>query len=144
MPFQKSFSKINLDHFIWGALNLAGWHDVKSNFPLIELDASLYPDGIVITGWEIDASVADPTTELDMNLMYCDDPTTGAFPGANAVLVDVMDTTTGNSSEADMSNSDLTSGVIPTGKFMYLDMDTDPTDDNTFYFIKIEFYIPES
>ena len=135
---------IPLRHMIFGNLGLDSAYDRNTNLALIELDATVFPDGIVITGWEVDASEADPTTELDANLTYCDDATTGAFPGANPTLVDVLDTTTGNSSEADMSNSDLASGVIPAGKFIYIDLDADPADTDNYFMVKIEFYIPES
>ena len=135
---------IPLRNMLAGPLNLAAIYDLDTDYILLELDTSVFPDGIVITGWELDCFVADPVTEINANLMYCDDNTTGAFPGANATLVDVLDTTTGNSSCADMSGSDLGSGTIPAGKILYLDLDADPTDDDTFYQIKIKFYIPES
>ena len=76
--------------------------------------------------------------------MYCDDPGAGAFPGASPVLIDVLDTTTGNSGEATMSNSDLGSGVIPAGKWIYIDLDADPVDTDNYWVVKIKFYIPES
>jgi hypothetical protein len=62
------------------------------------------------------------TTELNANLKYCDAVTTGAFPGANPVLIDVLDSTTGNSECTDMSGSDLGSGVIPAGKIVYFNL----------------------
>ena len=135
---------IPLRHMIFGNLGLDAAYDRDTDLVLIELDSTIFPDGIVITGWEVDASAADPTTELDANLTYCDDPTTGAFPGASPTLVDVLNTTTGNSSEADMSNSDLTNGIIPAGTFLYIDMDADPVDTDNYWMVKIEFYIPES
>ena len=98
----------------------------------------------MITAWYVDCTVDDPTTELDANLRYCDAVGGGAFPGANETLIDVIDTTTGNSSETDMSNSDLGSGAIPTGKSVYIDLDADPTDANTQYHVRIHYYIPES
>lgn len=118
--------------------------DLDSDKWVWEFDATCYPDGIVITKWSVDANVADPAVELDANLMYCDALSAGAFPGANPVLVDVLDTTTGNSSEADMSNSDLGSGTIPGGKIMYVDIDVDPATTTDFFIVQIYFYQPES
>ena len=135
---------IPLRHMISGPLNLTAIYDVDSDYLVAELDATVFPDGIVITGWELDCSVADPTTEIDANLMYCDDNTTGVFPGANPVLIDVLDTTTGNSSCAVMSGSDLGSGVIPSAKMIYIDLDADPVDATTWYQLKIKYYVPES
>jgi hypothetical protein len=135
---------IPLRHVMYGPLFLSGAYDIETNYPLIELDATVYPNGIVITGWSISSSDADPTTELDANLRYSDAPGTGAFPGANEVLVDVLDTTTGNASEATMSSSDLGSGVIPSGKALYIDLDADPTDATAYWIWKMTYYIPES
>jgi len=135
---------IPLRHMIFGNLGLDAAYDRNTNLVLIELDSTIFPDGIVITGWEVDATKADPTTELDANLMNCDDPTTGAFPGADPTLIDVLNTTTGNSSEADMSSSDLTNGIVAAGQFIYIDIDADPVDTDNYFMVKIEFYIPES
>ena len=120
------------------------WYDSDAEIWLLDLFADRFPDGIVITKWYVDANVADPDVEMDLNLMYCDAVAGAAFPGANPVLIDVMDTTTGNSSETDMSNSDLTSGVIPTGKSLYLLFDADPEGTCTQLSVKIYYYIPES
>lgn len=135
---------IPLRHMIHGPLYLTGAYDIDTDYPIIHLDTTVFPDGIVITGWSISSTAADPTTELDANLMYCDDIGTGAFPGANPVLIDVLDTTTGNASCADMSTSDLGSGIIPADKVIYIDMDADPTDTDAYWILKIEYYIPES
>ena len=126
--------------------DLAGAWDVDAEWQLLDMDrgAGTFPDGIVILSWYVDCSVADPTTELNANLYYCDALVDGAFPGGGATLVDVLDTTTGNSSETDMSNSDLTSGVIPTAKILYILMDADPADATTVWSIIINYYIPES
>ena len=135
---------IPLRHMIFGPLGLDAAFDRNANLVMLELDTTIFPDGIVITAWSVDATVADPTTELDANLKYCDDPGAGAFPGANPVLIDVIDTTTGNSAETDMSQSDLGSGVIPAAKFIYILMDADPVDTDNYFMVKINFYIPES
>ena len=134
---------IPLNHMIQGNIG-TGVYDTDSDVWMIDLSSTVYPDGIVITAWYADCNEADPDTELDANLMYCDNVSVGAFPGANPILVDVMDTTTGNSVEATMSNSDLGSGVIPPGKTIYIDIDADPTSDTTLFHVAVRYYIPES
>ena len=134
---------IPLRHIAQGSLGTGDW-DTDPDVKIIELDSDVYPDGIIITAWDITCNEADPATELNANLKYCDDAGTGAFPGANAVLIDVLDTTTGDSSEATMSNSDLGSGTIPTGKTLYVLINADLVSDTTLFFVKIHFYIPES
>lgn len=134
---------ISSDRKITALITSGDW-DLDSDKWLHEFDSTVYPDGIVITKWAVDANVADPSVELDANLMYCDTLSNGAFPGANATLIDVLDTTTGNSSESDMSNSDLGSGTIPTGKILYIDIDVDPAIDTNFFVLQIWFYQPES
>jgi hypothetical protein len=121
-----------------------GDYDTDSDVKILELDSNVFPYGIVITRWEIECNEADPSTELDANLGYCDDQSTGAFPGANAVLIDVLDTTTGNSSETNMANSNLGSGIIPAGKTLYIDIDADLVSDTTLFSVKILYYIPSS
>jgi len=98
-----------------------------------------FPSGITITSWYVDCSSADPTTELNANLKYCDASGTGAFPGANPVLIDALDTTTGNSSRTDMSGSALGSGVIPANKIIYLELDANPVDLGVMWYITINF-----
>lgn len=122
----------------------SGDWDLDSDKFVYELDGTIFPDGIVITKWTVDANVADPAVELNANLMYCDALSNGAFPGANATLVDVLDTTTGNSTETNMASSDLGSGTIPTTKIIYVDIDVDPATDTDFYVLQIYFYQPES
>ncbi len=134
---------IPLRHIIQGNLG-TGDFDADPDVFVLSLDADTYPDGIVITEWAVDCNEADPTTELNANIKYANDRGTGAFPGASDTLVDVIDTTTGNSSENDMSNSDLTSGVIPTGVELRVLIDADPVSDTTLFRVKIHYFIPES
>lgn len=102
--------------------------------------AVAFPNGITITSWYIDCVTStNPTTELNANLRYCDGITGGAMPGGNIVLVDVLDSTDGNSSETNMANSNLGSGVIPAGKILYLQMDADPTDASTVWSLVVNF-----
>lgn len=120
------------------------WYDSDAEVWIIDLDTTRFPDGVVITQWHVDANVADPDVEMNMNLMYCDAVAGAAFPGANPVLIDVMDTTTGNSNCTDMSGSDLGSGIIPAGKTIYYLFDADPEGTCTQLHPKIFYYIPES
>jgi hypothetical protein len=131
-------------HIAQGTFDLAAQWDVDSDLWLVDLHADRYPAGIVILAWYVDCNVADPATELNANLMYCDAVAGGAFPGASATLIDTLDTTAGNSSETDMTNSDLGSGTIPTGKSLYIDLDADPTDANTVYHFRMHYLVPES
>jgi hypothetical protein len=98
-----------------------------------------FASGITITSWYVDCSSADPTTELNANLKYCDGTSAGAFPGANPTLIDVLDTTTGNSSCTNMATSDLGTGVIPAGKIIYLELDANPVDLNIVWSLVINF-----
>ena len=120
-----------------------GMYNCSANWKLLDMarGALAYPDGITITSWYLDCSSDDPTTEINANLKYCDAVTTGAFPGANQVLIDVLDTTTGNSSETDMGDSDLGSGAIPANKILYLSFDANPTDYNTTWSLVINYVL---
>lgn len=129
---------IPLRHIFQGSIDLAGAWDVDSDVWLWDLDATTYPNGIYITAIYVDCSVADPTTELDANLMYCDAVAGGAFPGANATLIKAIDTTTGNFADAAVNTA------VATGKSIYIDLDTDPVDATTVYHLKIYYRIPES
>jgi hypothetical protein len=116
------------------------WYAMSQYILLLDMEAlACFPNGITITSWKLKCSVDDPTTEINANLRYCDGQGTGAFPGANIVLVDVLDTTTGNASCTDMSGSDLGSGVIPAGKMLYVQMDADPTDVNVWWTLTINY-----
>jgi len=129
---------------IWhGSLVLASAWDEDAEWPLMWLHADRYPSGIVITKWYVQCNAADPVTELTGDLKYCDDNGAGAFPGGNAVLIDALDTTTGNSSETNMAASDLGSGIIPAGKKVYISLDADPADADVYYELTILGYIPE-
>ena len=90
--------------------------------------------GITITSITVQCSSADPTTELNANIMRCDAQGTGAFPGANPTLVKAIDTTTGNFSWTGTE-------AVATGKELYLLLDADPVDLSTMWTITILYTI---
>lgn len=128
---------IPLRHVAQGTFDLAAQWDVDSDLWLVDLHADTYPNGIYITAIYVDCTVADPVTEIDANIMYCDAVAGAAFPGANATLIKAVDTTTGNFSDAAVNTT------VPTGKTIYLDLDADPVDANTQYHIRIHYRIEE-
>jgi hypothetical protein len=92
-------------------------------------------DGITITNILVQASPADPVTELNANIMYCDAQGTGSFPGAGPTLVAAIDTTTGN------FDSGAITAAIATGKELYLLLDADPLDLNQTWTITISYTV---
>jgi hypothetical protein len=82
------------------------------------------PNGLVITAWKLSFE-ADPTTEIDLDLMRAD-----AFIGqANSAVMDVLDTTAGVSSESTAAN--INSGAaVANGKVIYLAFGTAYTEAN--------------
>lgn len=82
------------------------------------------PNGLVITAWKLSFE-ADPTTEIDLDLMRAD-----AFIGrANSAVMDVLDTTAGASSESTAAN--INSGAaVANGKVIYLAFGTAYTEAN--------------
>ena len=82
------------------------------------------PEGIIIDEWKVSFE-ADPTTEADLDLKYAD-----AFIGvANAAVIDVLDTTTGASTED--TDANINSGnAVANGKVLYLEFGTAYTEEN--------------
>jgi hypothetical protein len=117
--------------------DLRGAYQNASSWKLLDMETgtSLFPNGITITSIYVKANVADPTTELNANIMYCDAQGTGAFPGANPTSIATIDTTTGNYSQTGMTTS------VATNKIVYLLMDADPTDFNVNWSIVINYTI---
>jgi hypothetical protein len=105
---------------------------------LMDLHADRFPHGIYITKIYVDCNEADPTTELDADLMYCDAVGTGAFPGANATVIKAIDTTTGNFSNAAVNTA------VATGKSIYIRINADPTSNTTIFHVRVHYYIPVS
>ncbi len=125
-------------HILQGTSDLAAQYDVDPDMWIMDINSEVYPYGIYITKIYVDCTVADPTTELDANLTYCDNVANGAFPGASATLIKAVDTTTGNFADAAVNT------LVPSGKTIYLDMDANPTDATTQYHIRIHYTIPTS
>ena len=128
---------IPLRHIMQGTFDLTSQWDVDSDLWLVDLHADTFPNGITITKVTVDCTVADPTTELNANLMYCDAVGGGAFPGANAVQIEQLDTTTGN------FDDDQGDTAVATGKSIFIDLDADPTDANVQWHVKIHYRIEE-
>lgn len=81
------------------------------------------PNGIIIDEWKVSYE-ADPTTEADLDLKYAD-----AFIGvANAAVIDILDTTTGTSSEDTDASINTDGSAIANGKVMYLEFGTAYTE----------------
>ena len=80
------------------------------------------PNGLVVTAWKLSFE-ADPTTEVDLDLKRAD-----AFIGvANSAVMDVLDTTSGVSSESTTAN--INSGAaVANGKIIYLEFGTTYTE----------------
>jgi hypothetical protein len=130
-------------HTLQASFDLAGMWDVEDEWRILELKSDTFPDGIVITKWYLDCDAADPTTEFAGDLMRCNALGDGAFPHATNTVIDIMDTTTGNSKEETNTNME-SNGVVATGQIIYIHMDSDPTDANTVWMFTMFFYIPES
>jgi len=98
---------IPLRHMIFAPLYLTGAYDIATDYALIHLDSTVFPNGIVITGWALSSTVADPTTELDANLLYCDKHLDGRACPEQILFDRRSGQHDGNSSETNMALSDL-------------------------------------
>jgi hypothetical protein len=94
-------------------------------------------EGIHITEWKVSFE-ADPTTEADLDLKYAD-----AFIGvANAAVIDVLDTTTGASTED--TDANINSGTaIANGKVLYLEFGTAYTETTHQVIFEMWYYAEE-
>ena len=107
------------------------WHkSAYKKIPVIDLGS-----GITVTRIVVQCSAADPTTELDADIKYCDAQGTGAFPGANATVIKAIDTTTGN------YDSGVFSTAVGTGKHLYLQLNADPVDNGVIWTITIYYTV---
>lgn len=122
-------------HILQGTMDLTSAFQVSPNVWILDLHADRFPYGINISKIYVDCSVADPTTELDADLKYCDAVAGGAFPGANAATIKAIDTTTGNFADAAVNTT------IATGKSIYIALNADPTDASTVWHTRIHYTI---
>lgn len=95
------------------------------------------PEGIIIDEWKLSFE-ADPTTEIDADLMYAD-----AMIGvANPVTVDALDSSVGVSSED--TDANINGGaVIPNGKVLYIEFDTAYTEANHQIMFQVWYHLEE-
>ena len=121
-------------HTLTASGDWRSWYSMSQYIQLLNMDvAACYPNGITINSIYLKADVADPTTEINANLRYCDAQGTDAFPGANITLVTAIDTTAGNYSSIGLTTA------IPAGKMLYVQMDADPTDINVEWTLTINY-----
>jgi hypothetical protein len=115
--------------------DLRGIYNCSPYWKVLDLNAgaSVYPNGLTITSWYVRCSTADPTTELNADLKYCDSGTT--FPGANVNTVATLDSTTGAASATGLTTN------VPAAKLLYIQLDADPADYNTTWSIVINFTV---
>jgi len=95
-------------------------YDSNAIVPLPPILAKKYPNGIIIDYWRVDCAL-NPDVEMDLNLGYSINPMDMADPN----LVDVLDTTDGQSSE-DTDASINGGAAIPAGAYPMLYFDADP------------------
>ena len=95
-------------------------YDSNSIIPLPPILAKRFPNGIIIDYWRVDCHL-DPDVEMDLNLGYSINPMDMADPN----LIDVLDTTNGQSSEDTDGNINGGSAVLA-GSYPMLYFDADP------------------
>lgn len=85
---------------------------------------------ITITRIHIHGNDVTPTAELAGDLKFADDVATGGF--ANATVIDVCDTTSG----VFTATSSFDDATVPSGKYIYFQMDASPHADWTDFYIE--------
>lgn len=90
------------------------------------------PAAITITRIHIHGNDTTPGAELAGDLKWATDVATGGF--ANATVIDVCDTTNG----VFTATSSFDDATVPSGKYIYFQMDASPHADWTDFYI--EFY----
>jgi len=100
-------------------------YDSDAEWFLFEVDAEVWPNGIIIDEWEASCNV-DPDVEINADLRYAD-----AWIGlANPADIDEIDTTNGTSTEDTDANINGGSAVAA-GKVIYIGHDGDPEGTGT-------------
>lgn len=95
------------------------WYDINAQVFMFTIGDE-GPNGLTIDEWRCSCNV-DPDVEINANLKYAD-----AWIGlANDVVIDIIDTTNGVSSED--TDANINGGVaVANGKVVYLEFDADP------------------
>lgn len=88
---------------------------------------------LTITRIHISGGDSTPTSEMAGDLKFADDTFTGGF--ANATVIDVCDTTNG----VFTATSSFDDATVPSGKYVYFQMDSAPHADWKDFFIEVHF-----
>jgi len=130
---QGEYAISTLEH-ISMVVDLSWYFDQETTFgalPIMTVGDD-FPNGFTITEISVRAVGGDPTTELTNTDLYCD--TTPDFNiAANATKMDDLDTTAG----VFTADTGFESATCGNGAFMYIDIGSDPTDDNVVWLIEI-------
>lgn len=99
---------------------------VRAQIPMFRADAAL-----TITRIHIHGADLSPTTELAGDLKFADDINTGSF--ANPTVIAVCDTTSG----VKTITSGFADATVPSGKYVYFQMDAAPHVDWLDFYIEV-------
>lgn len=109
--------------------NPNSWYtNIRAQIVMFRTDAA-----ITITRIHIHGADTTPTSELAGDLKFADDVNTGGF--ANATVIDVCDTTSG----VFTATSSFDDATVPSGKYVYFQMDSAPHADWKDFFIEVHF-----
>jgi len=109
-------------------------YDSNSIVPLPKVSSKQYPNGIIIDAWEVNCHL-NPDVEMDFNLGYSVNPMDMADPN----LIDVLDTTNGQSSE-DTDASINGGAAVPVNTYIMLYFDADPEGTCTVLSLQIWYH----
>lgn len=102
------------------------WYVVQPQIPIFRADADVH-----ITRIEIHGNDSTPTTELFTHLKYATDMFYGSFAGATTI--DNCQTTSGKV----VITTGFDVSAVPSGKYVYLEMDASPHVDWTSFYIEV-------
>lgn len=91
------------------------------------------PAAVTITRIHISGADSSPTSEMALDLKYADDTYIGGF--ANAVVMDVCDTTNG----VFTATSSFDDATVPSGKYVYFQMDAAPHLDWKYFNFRVTY-----